>query len=71
LAREAGARIAQWYADALQVEVRDLSPGRYSLGEGELSLMVLVDEMIVRVSCEHRATQNLALQEALDPRSGK
>ena len=72
LASEAGAKIAHWYADALQVEVRDLSSGMYSLSEGELSLMVLVDEKAVRVSCEHRSTQNLAVQEGLeDPRSGK
>jgi len=72
LATEAGAKIARWYADALQVQVRDLSPGMYSLSEGELSLMVLVDEKAVRVSCEHRSTQDLAVQEGLeDPRSGK
>ena len=72
LAKEAGAKIAHWYADALQVEVRDLSPGMYSLSEGELSLMVLVDEKAVRVSCEHRSTQNLALQEGREElRSGK
>jgi hypothetical protein len=70
LAREAGAKIARWYADALQVEVRDLSSGMYSLSEGELSLMVLVDEKAVRVSCEHRSTQNLAIQEGVDRRSG-
>lgn len=71
LATEAGAKIARWYADALQVEVRDLSSGMYSLSEGELSLIVLVDEKTVRVSCEHRSTQNLALQEGVDRRSGK
>ena len=72
LANEAGAKIARWYADALQVEIRDLSSGMYSLSEGELSLMVLVDEKAVRVSCEHRSTQNLAVQEGLeDTRSGK
>jgi hypothetical protein len=72
LMKEAGAKIARWYADALQVQVRDLSPGMYSVSEGELSLMVLVDEKAVRVSCEHRSTQDLAAQEGReDPRFGK
>ena len=71
VASEAGAKIARWYSDALQVQVRDLSPGMYSLSEGELSLMILVDEKAVRVSCEDRSTQNLAIQEGVDPRSGK
>ena len=70
LANEAGAKIAQWYADALQVEVRAGSSGMYSLSEGELALMVLVDEKAVRVSCEHRATQSLAIREGVDLRSG-
>lgn len=71
LANEAAAQIAHWYAEALHREVRAGSSGMYSLSEGELSLMVLVDEKAVRVSCEHRSTQNLAIQEGVALPRGK
>ena len=71
LAKEAGAKIAQWYADALHRDLKGLSSGMYSVSEGDLSLLVLVDDKAVRVSCEHSPTQNIAVQEGLALPRGK
>jgi hypothetical protein len=70
LAHQAGRQIAEWYAAALDDEVRDGAFG-YLLGKGELALMILVNEKSVQVSCEHTPTQLLAIKEGVDLRLGR
>jgi hypothetical protein len=65
LALEAGAEYAEYYSNALQAPVREGLGDMYSVYKDDLHLMLLIDEKTVRVSCEHRPTANLGLQEAL------
>jgi hypothetical protein len=71
LAREAGAQYARWYASALGASSRAAASGdRYLILKDELALTVEVDETAVRVSCEHRPTQRIAVYESLRHASG-